>query len=456
MIRLRHRILIHTFRFSDQFILIGLVALIYLQSNQPTWPENPNRQELITFILLSLGWIGTFEYFIEYNFNRFESLGDQIEMLMRANAIASVWLIAVFVPFPPENFNAFQSLTFLLASFAFTSSSRLLAYHALIQLRKIPNNLRSLLIIGPRIHTHDIANKIESNPELGYKIANIVDDPSIPIPEIRRIICNHRVDEILFCLSHQTTLSTIAEIINEAKILGIVVRIFSEKNELQLLSDANIQKFGDEFILAFFQKDKVFQLLLKRSIDILISLTLLLLLFPILLCLSLTIKLTSPGPFLFAQVRVGLNQRKFLLFKFRSMVADAEALRRDLIHLNERNGPAFKITNDPRVTPFGRWLRRTSLDELPQLYNVLIGEMSLVGPRPPLPAEVESYNWVFRKRLSVKPGITCIWQVSGRDYVAFDRWMQMDHEYVENWSVWLDLKILLQTIPAVLLRRGAS
>jgi len=138
------------------------------------------------------------------------------------------------------------------------------------------------------------------------------------------------------------------------------------------------------------------------------------------------------------------------------MTADAEERKSELLHLNERDGPAFKIENDPRITPIGRFIRKTSIDELPQLLNVLSGEMSLVGPRPPLPEEVRKYEWMFRKRLCVKPGITCIWQISGRNHISFEQWMRMDHEYIENWSLWLDLQILLKTIPAVLLSRGAS
>ena len=171
---------------------------------------------------------------------------------------------------------------------------------------------------------------------------------------------------------------------------------------------------------------------------------------------AVLIKLTSPGPVFFVQNRVGMNQRQFKLYKFRSMVANAEERKSDLLHLNERDGPAFKIENDPRITRIGRFIRKTSIDELPQLFNVLSGEMSLVGPRPPLPEEVKKYEWLFRKRLSVKPGVTCIWQISGRNNVSFDRWMKMDHEYIENWSLWLDLQILLKTIPAVLFSRGAS
>jgi len=138
------------------------------------------------------------------------------------------------------------------------------------------------------------------------------------------------------------------------------------------------------------------------------------------------------------------------------MVVDAEARKLELQHLNQRDGPAFKMDNDPRMTKIGRFIRRLSIDELPQLFNVLSGEMSLVGPRPPLPDEVKRYEWLFRKRLSVKPGITCIWQISGRNTVSFEDWMEMDHQYIENWSLILDLKILVKTIPAVLFGSGAS
>ena len=194
----------------------------------------------------------------------------------------------------------------------------------------------------------------------------------------------------------------------------------------------------------------------KRAIDISLSASLLLLLSPLLALIALLIKLDSPGPVLFAQTRIGKHNQPFRLIKFRSMVANAEQLKSSLNHLNEQDGPVFKIRQDPRITRLGHWLRKSSLDELPQLWNVLRSEMSLVGPRPPLADEVNRYLWHHRKRLSVKPGLTCIWQISGRSNIPFDQWMDMDHSYIKNWSLQLDLKILLLTIPAVLLGRGAS
>jgi lipopolysaccharide/colanic/teichoic acid biosynthesis glycosyltransferase len=151
-----------------------------------------------------------------------------------------------------------------------------------------------------------------------------------------------------------------------------------------------------------------------------------------------------------------MNRRRFRLYKFRSMVVDADKQKTTLEHLNEMDGPVFKIKNDPRITPVGRFIRKTSIDELPQLFNVLVGSMSLVGPRPPVPSEVEKYEWLFQRRLSIKPGITCLWQVSGRNEVSFREWMDLDRHYVANWSLWLDLKILCRTVPVVLMGRGAS
>jgi exopolysaccharide biosynthesis polyprenyl glycosylphosphotransferase len=194
---------------------------------------------------------------------------------------------------------------------------------------------------------------------------------------------------------------------------------------------------------------------LKRPLDVLTSLLGLVVLSPLFLTLAVLIRLDSRGPIFFKQVRVGKDGREFAFYKFRSMVQDAEALKTKLMHLNELEGPVFKISDDPRITSIGRMLRRTSLDELPQLLNVLKGDMSLVGPRPPLPAEVAKYESWQRQKLSVLPGITCLWQISGRNHIGFTEWMRLDIEYIRRQSFGLDMKILLRTLPAVLLRKGA-
>ena len=198
------------------------------------------------------------------------------------------------------------------------------------------------------------------------------------------------------------------------------------------------------------------QLLLKALMDRLLAAILFVLTTPLFMLIALAIKISSPGPVLFAQRRAGLNGRLFNMYKFRTMVQGAEKLRERLEDQNEMDGPVFKIKNDPRVTGVGRLLRKTSLDELPQLINVLRGEMSLVGPRPPIPEEVSQYERWQRRRLSMKPGITCFWQISGRNEVNFEDWMEMDLKYIDNWSIKLDFVILFKTIPVVLTGRGAS
>jgi exopolysaccharide biosynthesis polyprenyl glycosylphosphotransferase len=194
----------------------------------------------------------------------------------------------------------------------------------------------------------------------------------------------------------------------------------------------------------------------KRAVDVGLSLVILTLGLPIVLVIALAIKLTSSGGVLYRQTRCGLNGRLFTLYKFRTMVENAHQRRQELLHLNEMSGPTFKLRRDPRVTAIGRILRKFSLDELPQLLNVLRGDMSLVGPRPPIPEEVAEYTAWQRRRLSMKPGLTCLWQISGRNEVDFNRWIELDLEYIDSWTPLLDLKILLKTIPVVLSGRGAS
>jgi len=193
----------------------------------------------------------------------------------------------------------------------------------------------------------------------------------------------------------------------------------------------------------------------KRTMDIIGALVLLLLLSPLFLIIVICIKLDSPGAIIFRQKRLGLGGKGFVFYKFRSMCMDAETSKSKILHLNEASGPIFKIKNDPRVTRVGRFLRRYSLDELPQLFNVLKGDMSFVGPRPPLPDEVEKYEAWQLRRLSVIPGITCLWQISGRSNISFDEWVKLDLKYIDTRNIWQDIMILLKTIPAVLSGHGA-
>ncbi|MCL2178111.1 MAG: sugar transferase [Proteobacteria bacterium] len=201
---------------------------------------------------------------------------------------------------------------------------------------------------------------------------------------------------------------------------------------------------------------KPVQMAFKRVYDIACSFLALVMLSPLLFTVALLVKLTSRGPIFFKQVRVGFQGKKFNMLKFRSMVIDAEALKASLAHMNEQTGPVFKMKNDPRVTAIGRFIRRYSIDELPQLINVLRGDMSIVGPRPPVPPEVAEYESWQRRRLSVRPGLTCLWQVSGRNQISFEEWMYLDMQYIDHWSLKNDINLILKTIPVVLTGKGAS
>ena len=241
--------------------------------------------------------------------------------------------------------------------------------------------------------------------------------------------------------------------------LGVVVIFFSGVDFLNTGSSKAIFNtlHGENVITILPPSMSGWQLSTKRIMDFLIASILVLLLLPLFVIIGILIKWTSPGPALFIQKRVGINKREFSLFKFRTMVVDAEKQLEKLEHLNEVEGAAFKITDDPRITPIGKFLRRSSLDELPQLVNVLMGDMSLVGPRPLPLRDFTGFDqdW-HRRRFSVRPGITCLWQIGGRSSISFDRWMELDMEYIDNWSLKLDIKILFQTIPAVLRQRGAA
>lgn len=230
---------------------------------------------------------------------------------------------------------------------------------------------------------------------------------------------------------------------------GLVIDLTTDETRLEL--DTR-QLLGSDAALLAASKA---MLRVKRTVDVVGSMALLILLSPLLLITAVAIKLTSPGPIFFRQPRAGKDGREFTFYKFRSMCVDAVEKRDGLIEHNEATGPVFKIREDPRMTTIGRFIRQTSIDELPQLWNVLKGDMSLVGPRPlPIEEAVQCSDWELQ-RLRVVPGITAIWQVSGRSELDFETWVQMDIEYIENWSLWLDLKLLAKTIPAVLSRQGA-
>jgi exopolysaccharide biosynthesis polyprenyl glycosylphosphotransferase len=340
--------------------------------------------------------------------------------------------------------------------------------------RRKGRNFRNVIIVGVGSQSERLAREIMTRPELGIRLIGFGDltdqnagpsQVSVPgvgermiirgVSELERALKQHAVDEVIFT-NITTAMAEVEELLiicaEEGVRTTIAADLFSVgmvRSEVSYFAGLPLIHYntppGDSSILA-----------LKRSIDFLVSGVFLIILAPLFALLALAVRLSSPGSVFYKQKRVGLNGRIFSLYKFRSMHADADKKLDELRTLNEMSGPVFKMRADPRVTPVGRFLRRFSLDELPQLWNIFRGDMSLVGPRPPLPDEVHQYVRKYRRRLSMRPGLTCSWQVSGRSNIKdFDTWMKLDLDYIDNWSLIGDFKILCKTIPAVLFGAGA-
>ncbi|MGI5863128.1 MAG: sugar transferase [Myxococcales bacterium] len=273
---------------------------------------------------------------------------------------------------------------------------------------------------------------------------------------IDELLAAHPVNEVYIAGNPTTDREPMQRVITACETLGIPFALPVYGFRLSRAKPLDPRAIRDGYVHYVNVESKPSQMALKRLFDIVVSAAAIWCLLPLFALVALLIKLTSKGPVLFKQVRIGRHGRPFHMLKFRSMVADAEALRARLAAHNEQSGPVFKMSRDPRITPLGRVLRKFSIDELPQLINVLRGEMSIVGPRPPLPAEVAAYKSWQRRRLSVSPGLTCIWQVSGRNQIPFEDWMYLDMRYIDHWSFRKDLNLILKTFPVVFTGRGAK
>jgi exopolysaccharide biosynthesis polyprenyl glycosylphosphotransferase len=335
-------------------------------------------------------------------------------------------------------------------------------------------HVTNALIIGTNSRAVDFARSLESKLELGYRVMGFVDDdwPGLAdfqgsgyplvahFADLPVYLRTHVVDEVFIDLPLNTFYRQVSDIVFHCLEQGILVRFISDSFYLLRnlkMARSKFEQFNENLVISVangFLGD--LPLAAKRLFDFIGALVLIIMFSPLFFLAAFLIKLTSPGPIFFVQERLGLNKRLFKMYKFRTMVDGAEQHQHDLEKFNEAHGPVFKIKNDPRVTPIGELLRKTSIDELPQLINVLAGDMSLVGPRPLPIRDYQGFNedWQ-RRRFSVKPGITCLWQIMGRSSLSFEEWMQLDMQYIDQWSFWLDIKILLLTIPAVLREKGA-
>jgi len=328
-------------------------------------------------------------------------------------------------------------------------------------------NFRTVLLVGTGSKAVQLAEFLEAHPHWGFRVIGYLDDDNGgeirrgnrwsccgKIADLESVLKREVVDELIFVIE-KGKLGEYEQALLVAERHGVRAHVSLDIFPHALARPILEELDGVQLLSFTTTPSNPVQLVVKRAVDLALSLILFLFTLPIQIAAAIAIRLSSPGPIFFRQVRCGLNGRHFTLLKFRTMYRGAEGRLSEISHLNEMSGPVFKASMDPRLTPVGRVLRRLSIDELPQLVNVIAGDMSLVGPRPPLPEEVFHYEPWQRRRLSMSPGITCLWQISGRNDLDFDRWMALDLKYIDTWSPMLDLKILLKTVPAVLSGRGA-
>ncbi|MEI6083518.1 MAG: sugar transferase [Verrucomicrobiota bacterium] len=312
-----------------------------------------------------------------------------------------------------------------------------------------PELATACLLVGPPAKNIEFEQLLQQNADWRLNIVARLEPTTEWLTQLPEILHRQPIGCVIFNVS-QTYFSDVEKAIFACETEGVEAWLIADFVKTSI-ARATIDEFAGKPVLMFRSAPDIsWQLVGKRLLDILGSVVGLLILGPlVMLPAALAIRFSSPGPVLFRQKRSGLHGRQFTMYKFRSMVDDAEMLRVELEVFNEASGPVFKMRQDPRVTPLGRFIRHTSIDELPQLWNVFNGDMSLVGPRPPIPSEVLKYDPWHRRRLSMKPGLTCLWQVRGRSSIGFEQWMKLDLEYIDHWSLWLDVKILLRTLPVV-------
>jgi exopolysaccharide biosynthesis polyprenyl glycosylphosphotransferase len=415
-------------------------------------------------IVAALAWPLLLDQLGLYASQRRENLSEILVRLSFASALSTL-LIAI---------TAFLSAAPVARRFPFAFGLSQLVAFCMIRLplatllraaRRRGRNYRDVLIIGSGPRAARVRDVIGKHPEWGIRIAGFVDDSDVAVDpklahervhklsELPGLLKEIVVDEVILgCpLAMLPSLGPLVEVCAATGIpLTLLADLFGDD-----LPPPRVSRLGSLSALSFAQvRHGRLELAIKRAIDVVGATALLALTAPIIGVASIVVRGTSPGPAMFRQRRCGLYGRTFTCLKLRTMIEEAEGRKAELHDLNEMDGPVFKVKHDPRITPVGRFLRKWSIDELPQLWNVLWGEMSLVGPRPPLPEEVANYATFERRRLSMRPGITCLWQVNGRNTIRFEDWVKLDLEYIDGWSLVRDIEILLRTIPAVV--RGSG
>ncbi len=324
---------------------------------------------------------------------------------------------------------------------------------------------RRVIIVGTGLRARSLCERLRSHPDCRYHVVGFVDSAPVEgsyavlgrTDHLESILMRQAVDEVILALPVRSKYDEMQRAIDACERVGVQSTYSADLFSTQVTKRCSIATRDPTSVALHMIHNRKAGQVLKRVLDVVGAGLALLFLFPLMIVVGLATKFSSDGPILFCQERFGLNRRTFLMYKFRSMVQDAELKQQHLEHLNETDGPVFKIRNDPRITPLGRFLRRTSIDELPQLFNVLLGDMSLVGPRPlPTRDVIRFAEGRLMRRFSVRPGLTGLWQVSGRSNTTFDHWIKLDLEYIDRWSPGLDIVILARTLPAVFRGKGAA
>ena len=468
MLRERGRQLYLAFMVIDAALTVGLFAWVARQMIRR--PETVTEIGIVTLLALAaisgLAWPLILGRFGIYQSQRRDALSQTLARLLAANGLGALLLSTLAALLDAPLAPAFP-LAFATTNFLAQALLRVGLYGFLHVARRTGRNTRNLLVIGAGPRAARALATIEQHPEWGLCVLGFVDDgdsdfvPLVPsekvhkMVELPQLLRDSTVDEVLVACP-RAMLDSIVPVVHECAQIGVPVTLLTDLfgDELPPPRIGRFDSLGTVTFAPVHHNEA--ELAVKRAVDIVGAAIGLVLTAPIVGLAALAIKLDDGGPAIFRQWRCGLNGRQFRMLKLRTMVPDADRMKADLLHLNELDGPVFKITDDPRVTRVGRYLRKWSIDELPQFWNVFRGDMSLVGPRPPTPDEVVLYEGSDRRRLSMRPGLTCLWAVAGRNHITFDEWMRLDLEYIDTWGLGLDARIALRTIPAILSGRGAS
>lgn len=477
MIREKEALLIRLMKFADAVVISLSICIAYFitafvreRLGLIFWESFSTFIQAYFWlaILAVLIWVSTMSYYRVYDNFRIKPFPETMWNVVLTGGISVIFLGSATFLMKMQVASRSYIAVFIITGVVLMGMEKAVLSKIVHMILRSGYNLINILIVGTGQRAQHLIEAVKAHSDWGMQIVGLVDDdpkllgkqimgyPVIGrIRDIPRILHNTIIDRVMFVVPRMW-LNRIEEAIRHCEIEGISTAVCVDLYRPKLAKMRMSDFAGIPLIMFQTSMAKEWQLFFKRTTDWIISFVAVLILLPVFIFAVIGVKLSSRGPILFRQTRCGLNGRKFSLYKFRSMYVGAEMRKKELERQNIMGGPVFKMKRDPRVTRFGRFMRRFSIDELPQLFNVLRGDMSLVGPRPPIPDEVDMYETWHRRRLSMKPGLTCIWQVSGRNKVDFEHWMDMDLQYIDKFSLWLDFTILVRTVFVVLTGYGAA